>query len=382
MNIENSFSQSRTSVPNWFHSLGILTVTGFALSPTLSVAQSPDSQATQNIIRQVESLQREQAAREQQTEAVSRPAPQEGDVPETYPGENADLGPQMLLKQNKPQRKPLFEFSTDTMFTWSSNALGAPKSQGNARQDTGAVAETLALQVSPEPFAIAGGKLSLSGGYRHLFYIYDVSDRSAGLNKFNFELSSLFLAANFSFKENWNASLGLDYNRILFQKREWDLAQRPLDPSNWTEGYVEYKPTWSLSRNIALADKLSLSVSYSGAYHFSRTDPTIGDVEDFRKIGDNLENGVSMSLLWGPVEKLLLIPSFRFTHYNYTQSQRLGGHRQDRTMSPNLSALYSLTERVSLRFSISGEFRHSSAPENSGVRKLDAGGGVSCSVKF
>ena len=376
-------------------SIGVLTAAGFVFSPTLGLAQSPGAaaQAADNAIRQVETLQREQATREQQAQAVAKPAAQEGDIPETYPGENADLGPQMLLKQKAPQRKPLFEFSSDTMFTWTSNALGAPHSQGNKREDTGAVAETFSLALAPEPIAVPGGKLSLRTGYRHLFYIYDASNKSAPLNRNNFEMSTLFMGANFNFLEKWNAGIGLDYNRILFQKRNWDLVQRPLDPSNWSEGYVEYSPNWSLSRNIGLAEKLNLSVSYNGAYHFSRTD----SVDGYSRAGDKWENGVSLSLIWAPLEKLVLIPNVRLTHYLYTQSQTAGGdydelrflgvraleiHRQDRTLSPGLTVMYSLTPRVSLRFSVSGEFRHSTDPASSGVRKFDAGGGVSFSVKF
>jgi outer membrane receptor protein involved in Fe transport len=385
MNIVRSIPSSPSAgALNRSLALGVLTAAGFTLVPTLGLAQAPGTtaQAADNAIRQAELLQREQAAREQQSQAVAQPAAQEGDVPETYPGENADLGPQMLLKQKGPQRKPLFEFSTDTMFTWTSNALGDPKVKGNARQDTGAVAQTFSLALAPEPIALAGGKLSLRTGYRHLFYMYDVSNKSAPLNGNNFEMSTLFVGANFNFKENWNAGLGLDYNRLLFQKRPWDLAQRPLDPSNWSEGYVEYNPNWSLSRNIGLAEKLNLSVSYTGGYHFSRTDTSPLDTNDYSKSGDKLENGVSLSLIWVPLEKLLLIPSIRFTHYAYTQGQRLEGHRQDRALSPGLTVMYSLTPRISLRFSVSSEFRHSTAPENSGIRKLDAGGGVSFSVKF
>jgi outer membrane receptor protein involved in Fe transport len=379
MHTVSSYSESVVSVFRKSLSLGALAATGYVFSPTGGYAQDP--QATQNIIRQVESLQKEQASRQQQTEAVDKPAAQDGDIPETYPGENADLGPQMLLKQKAPQRKPLFEFSTDTMFTWTSNALGVPHSRGNERQDTGAVAETLSLALAPEPISFGGGKLSFRAGYRHLFYMYDVSNSSAPLNLNNFEMSSLFIGANFTFKDNWNASLGLDYNRLLFQKRDWDLLQRPLDPSNWSEGYVEYKPNWSLSRNIGLTDKLNLSVSYSGAYHLSHTDPTVGDVVDYTRIGDNWENGLSLSLIWAPVDKLLLIPGFRFTHYAYTERQR-EGHRQDRTLNPNLTVMYALSQRVSLRFSAGGEFRHSTLAQNSGVRKFDVGGGISITLKF
>lgn len=375
-------SPSPVSVPDVLRkslSLGALAATGFVLTPTAGHAQSP--QATQNIIRQVESLQKEQASREQQAEATGKPAAQDGDIPETYPGENADLGPQMLLKQKAPQRKPLFEFSTDTMFTWSSNALGANKANPSGHQDTGAVAETLSLALAPEPFSLAGGKLSIRAGYRHLFYIYDVSNSSASLNANNFEMSSLFLGASFTFKDNWNASLGLDYNRLLFQKGEWDLAQRPLDPNNWSEGYVEYKPNWSLSRNIGLTEKLNLSVSYSGAYHFSHTDASPFLTGDYSQIGDNWENGISLSLIWAPVEKLMLIPGFRFTHYAYTEQQQ-AGHRQDRTLNPTFTAVYTLSQRVSLRFSTGAEFRHSTLSENSAVTKFDVGGGITIALKF
>lgn len=369
-------------------SIGALAAAGFALGSNSLLAQAtpPSAQTIEanqtNIIRQMETTQREQAARQQQAEVAAKGEAPQSDVPETYPGENADLGPQVLLKQKAPQRKPLFEFSSDTMFSWTSNALGTPHRRGNERQDTGTTAETLSLTIAPEPFALGAGKLALRAGYRHLLYVYDVTNRSAPLNLQNFEMSSVFLGANFNFKENWNAGLGVDYNRLLFSKRPWNLLHRPIDPSNWSEGYTELKPNWSLSRNIGLAEKLNLSVSYSGAYHFSHTDAIVGDVRDFTSTADNWENGASVSLIWTPIEKLLLIPSYRFTHYLYTRSQRLGGRRQDRTMSPNITAMYAFSQRLSLRASFGGDFRHSSQPENSGVRKYDTGVGISLTLKF
>jgi hypothetical protein len=359
-------------------SLGILSATGLAIAPTSSLSQTP--QATQNIIRQMESTQREIAAKEQQTEAVAKSEAKDDEVPETYPGENADLGPQMLLKQKAPQRKPLFEFSNDTMFSWTSNALGIPHRRGNERQDTGTVAETVSLAIAPEPISLSAGKLALRAGYRHFLFMYNASDNRAPLNAQNFQMSTLFIGANLTFKENWNASFGLDHNRLMFSKRPWSLGNRPFDPSNWSEGYTEFKPNWSLSRNIGLAEKLNLSVSYNGAYHFSHTDSQ-GTV-DSSNVGDNIENGISASLIWAPVEKLLLIPSYRFTYYNYTRAQILGGRRQDRTMSPNITAMYVLSQRASIRVSAGSDFRHSSQPDNSGVRKYDLGVGVSLSFKF
>jgi hypothetical protein len=384
MKVYSYSKKARTAGPAHSLSIRVLAAAGVVFSPGSVLAQAPaPAQADQtNVIRQMETIQREQAAREKQNEEAAKSEVPESDTPETYPGENADLGPQLLLKQKAPQRKPLFEFSNDTMFSWTSNALGTPHRRGNERQDTGTVAETFSLAIAPEPISLSMGKLALRAGYRHLFFFYDVTDGSAPLNAQNFQMSSLFLGANLTFKENWNASLGLDHNRLLFSKRAWNLLHRPLDPSNWSEGYTEFKPNWSLSRNIGLAEKLNLSLSYSGAYHFSHTDPVVGDTRDFTSTADNLENAASLSLIWAPLEKVLLIPSFRLTHYTYTRSQRLGGRRQDRTMSPGITAMYSLNQRVSLRASVGGDFRHSSQPENSGVRKFDSGVGVSLTLKF
>ncbi len=339
-------------------------------------AQAPaaNSSRAESALRQTEALQQAQAVRDQQ-KAAAPGAGADDEVPETYPGENADLGPQVLLKQKAPQRKPLFEFSADTMFTWTSNALSAEKDL----TETGIVAETFSLTLAPEPLSIWGGKLALRAGYRHLLWMYDVTDKSNLLNASNFEMSTFFVGANFNFLENWNASLGVDHNRILFQKRPWDFSHIP-DPSNWTEGYVEWNPNWSLSRNISLADKLNLSLAYNGGYHISRTDPNPG--WEKTDSGDKFDSGVSLSLIWAPVDKWVLIPSMRFTHSLYTHGQQAGGHRQDRSLGPGMSVMFLPTQRVALRFSVGGEFRHTTDSLSPRYSKLDVGSGVTFSLKF
>jgi outer membrane receptor protein involved in Fe transport len=359
----------------------VIACLGIAL---LSALISVDAQAQTPLnrpdiaVRQAEALQRNQSSLEQQKQKQQKQdAPGQSDLPETYPGENADLGPQLLLKPKAaaPQRKPLFEFSSDTMFTWSSN----PLSVGGNPQEAGIVAETFTLAAAPEPFDVWGGKLSLRSGYRHLFWVYDVSDRSNVLNNLNFEMSTLFFGSSFSFKENWNASLGMDYNRLLFQSRNWGW-DKPLDPSNWKEGYVEWLPNWSLSRNIPLRDKLNLTVGYNGSYHFTRTDPNAGWSNT--NSSDRIDSSASVSLMWSFMDKFLLMPSFRYTHSIYTHTQQAGGHRADRTLSPSLALVWSPRPWLSARWSVGGEFRHSSDANTPNSSKLELGTGMSVTIRF
>ena len=336
----------------------------------------------ENAVRQAEGLRQQAEQREKATSAA--PAAESDGPPETYPGENADLGPQVLLKQ-KPKAKPLFEVSADTMFTWSSNAKGETENPKQA----GIVAETFSLAIAPEPIDLGPGKLGLRAGYRHLFWMYDIWKSSGSINAYNFEMSSGFLSSNFSFAENWNASLGLDYNRIMNdgwvkgRPTEWTLP-RILDPSKWTESYTEWNPTWSLSRNIPVGEKAGVTLGYNGGYHFTRIDQNDGGITSNAPRTwslDHLDNGVSFIVNY-PFRKWIFQEGLRFTHSIYTQPQSAGGHRMDRTISPSLTAIWSPTQRWSLRVSLGGEFKHSNNTDTPNYHKFEGSTGVTFTYKF
>ena len=342
-----------------------------------NTAFSQAQRAVENAARQAENL-RQQAEQRQKTQATAD-ATTADEPPETYPGENADLGPQAILK-GKPKRKPFLEFSADTMFTWTSNATSVA---GNP-QDAGILAETFSLALAPEPKDFWIGKLSWRAGYRHLFWVYDAGRMTSNLNGNNFEMSSAFSSANLSFYENWNASLGLDYNRILNDAGasaapgQWNPG-RLTDPSKWTEIYTEWNPTWSISRNIPLGEKTGLVLGYNGGYHFTNTDQENGPRT---WSSDHLDNGVSATLSYAPVEKWVLQPSVRFTHQIYTQPQSAGGHRLDRLVSPGLTLLWMPTARWSVRASVNSEFKHSNNIDTPNYSKVDCSGGVTFTFKF
>jgi len=351
-------------------------------------------------VRQAESLKQQQAQ--------APAAPSADEPPETYPGENQDLGPQMLLKKKKS--KALFEFSSDTMFSWTSNAFS---SAVNPRE-AGIVAETFSLALAPEPVDLGPGKVGVRAGYRHLLWMYDaakvgrarsvIGPEYGSLNGNNFEMSTFFVGANYSFAENWNASLGVDFNRIMNDEKldasrietavaegkdstpsEWSLG-RMIDYSKWVEIYSEWNPNWALSRNVPLGDQTNLSVSYSGSYHFTTTDPapTGPSGGGFRtNTADKLDNGVTLSLTYAPLEKLMLQPNVRLSHSLYTQPQTTHSLRRDRSVTPGMTVMYMPSPRVALRGVVSADFRHSNDQDLSpNSSKLDASVGVSLTLKF
>jgi len=329
--------------------------------------------AVENAVRQAEGLR--QQAEQREKASSTAPAAEADGPPETYPGENADLGPQTLLKQ-KPKAKPLFEASADTMFTFTTNAL-----TDSSGKHASIMAETWSLALAPEA-DIGIGKLGWRAGYRQLFWMYDVSRIHPDLNGYNFMMSSAFLSSNLSFNENWLASLGLDYNRIMNDAgvkgapNQWRLG-RLADASKWTEVYTEWNPNWSLSRNIGLGDKAGLTLGYNGGYHFTKTDPNPRTWSS-----DHLDSGVSLTLSLTPIEKWVIQPGVRFNYQVYTQPQNAGGHRSDRTLSPGLTVLWMPTERWSLRASFGSEFKYSSNADTPNYHKFEGSTGVTFTYKF
>ena len=98
----------------------VLLILGMQCADVLAQAPNQAANVTNAVIRQTESMKAADALKSQ----VPAQKPEEEVAPETYPGESEDLGPQVLLKQKK-KRDPLFEFSSDTMFMWTSNALNS-----------------------------------------------------------------------------------------------------------------------------------------------------------------------------------------------------------------------------------------------------------------
>ena len=363
----------------------VLLILGMQCADLLAQAPNQAANVTNAVIRQTESMKAADALKSQ----VPAQKPEEEVAPETYPGESADLGPQVLLKQKK-KRDPLFEFSSDTMFMWTSNALTAGLNDPNKAR-TSIVSETFSLALAPKAWDVGSGKLSLRTGYRHTLWIYDIkSANSTGLNPNNFQASTVFSNLRYVFAENWAASFGLDYTRVLnsiFSGQNWKIKNFWED--HWGESYTDISPNWSLERTVSIGEKAGLSLTYSGGFHFSKSSglksPNGGGLRDL----DKLDNALSVGFAYLPAQQWMVQPNVRLLHSYFTRNNarsqagdETGEHRRTMSLAPGVSVMWMPKPAVSIRLSAAADFFRSNDADQPSYNKHDFSVGVTANLRF
>ena len=180
-------------------------------------------------------------------------------VPPLYAEEEADLGPQSVLRKKRPA---WFRGSADAQVFFTDNLL-----YEHSGEDDGGVAVTsLEAAFMTPPCITRFASYRAEIGYRHQFFNYfGHDDVAAGLDAddFDFDSSTAFLTAAAQTK-HYQFRLGVDYTRLL--------GFEPIRNDDYEEFYREYVPRWSVQRNFRVCDKSIFSLAYLGAYHFSDDD--------------------------------------------------------------------------------------------------------------
>ena len=359
----------------------VLLILGMQCADVLAQAPNQAANVTNAVIRQTESMKAADALKSQ----VPAQKPEEEVAPETYPGESEDLGPQVLLKQKK-KRDPLFEFSSDTMFMWTSNALTAGLNDPNKAR-TSIVSETFSLALAPKAWDVGSGKLSLRTGYRHTLWIYDIKEaNSTGLNLNNFQASTVFSNLRYVFAENWAASFGLDYTRVLnsvFSGQNWKIKNFWED--HWGESYTDISPNWSLERTVSIGEKAGLSLTYSGGFHFSKSTGLKSPIGSGMRDLDKLDNALSVGLASLPAQEWMIQPNIRLLHCYFTRNLTAddpGEHRRTTSLAPGLSVMWMPKPAVSIRLSAAADFFRSNDIDQPSYNKHDFSVGVTANLRF
>lgn len=318
-----------------------------SLAPSGFAQPFPDA-----AVQQVETVERREASL---TPAFRNAAPS------LYEGEIRDVGPQYLVEPKAARRK-WFEFAADGQYFYTSNVFLTEK----GATDTGLYVGTLQAGVAPS-FDLGEGTLTLRAGYRHTLFAYAVgTSNHERLDNFDFEVSTIYTQARYAFKENYVATVGLDYNRLL----------NAADGS--TEFYVEAVPSWTLQRLLPINDNMSFALGYTGNYHFTRVDPN-----PRTSINNRTDQILSLTYSQQLVPKLFFQAYGRIQYSYYADySDDTSNARKDFLYSTGVSLTYYVTDWASIRAFTNYDKRNSNDRTVSDYGKFDTGGGLSLALQF
>jgi hypothetical protein len=281
-------------------------------------------------------------------------------APELYPGENADVGPQRILKVT-PSRT-WFEVYLDSQAFFTGNALLTQ----HGAQSAGVFVNTAQFAVVPvPPLDLGAGKLTPLAGFRSQWYNYSLNTPP----NLDFDAQTAFVAAKYRFDEKWELDGELDYTRLLGQ-------------SSYNEFYREWVPNLTVQRLFPLEDNLLASISWQSAYHFTDVPPIAFSVTP-TDANNRLDNILTFSLSYQPAPKFIIQPyySVGYTYYPRDPFSATSTSRNDLMNSLGLSVAYYFSPKVAIRTFISADDR---ASDNSiaNYANYNVGVDVSLVIRF
>jgi hypothetical protein len=307
---------------------------------------------------------------QQQTTKLLNELSQGDNVPPLYSEEDADVGPQSVLRKRK---NTWFRMSADAQLFYTDNMNY--REQDEARREAGVAVSTLeAALTSPScitRFASYRGEL----GYRHQFFNYLGGN---GRDDFNFDSSTAF-ADMIAQTKHYQFRAGFDYTRLLgFESLRMD---------DYCDFYTEYVPRWSVQRNIRVCDRSMVSLAYLGSYHF--TDEKAPVIFSPSPIDPNLLDSLfpsDRSERWE--HTFLAAYSVALPHhfvaqpyYRFQYSEFVNADDCLRLHTVGLGIGWIPCENFSVRGFVGYNWQDASN-SNAEYEKLDAGGGINLTFRF
>lgn len=285
-------------------------------------AVSLRAQTAGTAVQQMQSIQNNM---EQQQPLVALKAGT--NAPEVYAGENADIGPQHILRVM--QHRSLFEVSFDTEYLYTDNALLTERPITAAS----VWVNTVNAAFAPTPYKWGPGRFAPAVGFYSQWYNYwnvNGGANNPDLTKVDFNVQTFYLKAVYLFPDNWSALAEFDYNRLVNQ-------------SQYNEFYHDFTPKLGLRHLLQIKDNLVFASGLNTEYHFSWQNNAPNDSQD------RWENTLDLRLMYQVTPKLVFQPYYRleYTYYQFDSLHNSG--RNDLLNSIGLSASYYFTPAFSLR---------------------------------
>jgi hypothetical protein len=299
-------------------------------------------------------------------------------LPPLYEGESEDVGPQSVLRQKKT---PWLRASLDVQAFYTDNMLYQERDENSA----GVAVTSIEGAFMTRPCITRLASYRTEVGYRHQFFNYfgndDITVRSqtpigaAHFDAEDFDFDSSTFFANLQAQtKHYQFGLGLDYTRLF--------GFKPLRNNDYDEFYSEVVPRWSVQRNIRVCNRSMVTLAYLGSYHFTDEDPPVINgngllltgLKDYRskRWEHTLLAAYTVSLPFN----LAAQPYYRFQFNDFEHADNYLIH------TVGFSAGWYPCESFSVRGFVGYNWSDASDSRVAEYEKLDAGGGVTATLRF
>ena len=249
-------------------------------------------------------------------------------APETYPGEDKEVGPQHILRLLPLHT--LFEVDVDSQYLYTDNAM---LTRRPVRSSTELV-NTIRAAISPTPYKMGNGRFAPSIGYLSQWYDYGLGGDD--LSAMDFNVQTAFASAKYLFPNDWSVFGEFDYTRLSSQQLIKHF-------------YSDYTPIVGVQRLIQVGNRGLISASLQADYHDSWT------INSPNNSQDRADGIFSLAFGYQFTPHFMVQPSYRFqyTYYQHATSTTPGingpSGRNDYLNSFGITAAYYFTPNLSLR---------------------------------
>ena len=284
------------------------------------------------------------------------------EAPELFPGENADVGTQRILRL-VPRRK-YFEAVADSQYLYTDNPFLSDQNQ----KHTALFVNTIQAAFAPDPYYLGKGQFAPAFGFRSQWFNYDLDGANDGLNFLDFNAQTVFVNARYQ-RGPWQVFAGFDFTRLV-------------DQPSYREAYREYTPTFGIQRFFPVNDRLVAAAGVQFGYHLTSL-----PVQNLPRldVNDRYDAAANLSLNCEVVPRLFLQPYYRFQYTFYPGFSDVpvtARRRNDVVNTLGTALIFYFNQTVGVRLFVSYELKNTDYSSAFNYHKFDAGGGLSLNFRF
>lgn len=277
-------------------------------------------------------------------------------APELYPGENADVGPQRILRL-KPRHR-YFDVLLDSQAFFSDNANYSFPSEAVS---SWVFVNTAQVAFTPPTLTLGPGQAATAVGFASQWYNYG----NNRLEALDFNAQTVFVSGKYTVGK-WQVGAGVNLTRLVSQE-------------NYNETYREFMPNLGVQRVIPINDRMFFALGNLVDYHLTRVPSEFGTRSD---INDRFDNIASVTFTVQPTHHLLIQPYYRFQYSYYQHNAIATSSRDDYLQSFGITAAYYFNSNVSIRAFYNYNHRQTDDPNTPAYHEMNGGLGLTLDVKF